>query len=115
MSVTPLNPSPRTLVSRPPASVAVYMSSAPSGAVDIYAIRADGGPQERRLDAIRETAGELGCDGVVIDTQIMDAYSQGNVYDDRNRRVGSVQTSRQGYVSAVCVVMTSKHGRGLDD
>jgi len=71
VETTRLNAAPRPLVSRPPQSVEIYASSAPTRAhVDIALLRANQGNFETdtpaMVQSLAERAGELGCDALFI-------------------------------------------------
>lgn len=67
VSVTPLNPSPRPLVRRPAASVEMYTTMVPKRPyIEIAALSASRGDASEHLAALREAAGAIGCDALLV-------------------------------------------------
>jgi hypothetical protein len=68
---TAINPAPHPMAARPPASVEVFTSSAPTRAhTDVSILHAEAHdfphPMDDLVESLREDAGKLGCDGVVV-------------------------------------------------
>ena len=67
VSVTPLNSSPRPLARRPAGSVEMFTAAAPARPyVEVAVLQASGGQTEEHYAALREEAGAIGCDALVV-------------------------------------------------
>lgn len=73
IQTTPINPAPRPLAPRPPASVELFTSGAPPRAhVDVAFLEAEESSSfsthrtPEMLNKLRERGAQMGCDGIVI-------------------------------------------------
>lgn len=103
VDVTPLHPSPRALAARPPATVMIYKTEAPTGAIEIYRLDAQDGSADERAAALRAKAAELGCDGLVVHVETATERR-----DEGQSQTGQLNDHRviaPAHLSATCVVL----------
>ncbi len=103
VTATALNPSPRPFSPRHAMSVEVYTTSMPPRPyVEVAALSAKGGNAEEHFGAMRQKAGEMGCDALVFTAMPRDATSTGYNWMSG----GVTTTSSNSGSSATCVMWT---------
>jgi len=97
INVVTMTSPPRPLVARPSETVELFTTKLPSRAyVEVAVISAEKGWADQHLEALREKAGELGCDALVFTVMPHQQTVSGN---------GQSATA-VGSSSATCVVWT---------
>lgn len=120
VSVTPLRAVPGApRPPRPVDDVALLMTGSPAGATELFLLKAEGGAEPRRLEALRHRAAELGCDAVVITSNVPDASTSTRVTTStstsspdgaapvQSTQHATVENHTMGYVMGVCILLPS--------
>lgn len=106
ITVQPLNPAPRPLTSRSVASVEVFHFAPQRDFVEIARITGRGNDGEGQLEATRQRAAELGCDGLVV---LRDEAPREQQVSYQEGPIGAPQQARatvteDGVIEATCIV-----------
>ena len=101
VQVTPLNAPSQAPTPKPASEVEMYLTKVPSRAYEeLYMIRSDAGNSEEALSAMRERAGALGCDALII------AGAADRVVSSPDAVGNSTVSMREGFLGS-CVVFTA--------
>jgi hypothetical protein len=99
VQVSELNRPTKAMTPRPAEDVELFLTKAPpTDYREVYLLRSEGANTDEALRLMREKAGELGCDGLVI------AGKADRVVGTPNTATGGTTVStREGYVAS-CIV-----------
>lgn len=108
VTVSPTNPSPRPLTPRLTASVEVFTAAAPQRPfAEVAVLTANWGDAEKDIEAIRDKAGEYGCDAVVFSRIGSSEAMHGQVQSTKPGEPGrNVYGSSVTKSAATCIVWT---------